>query len=171
MRLTKIRLVISVLVVAGLLGAIYSYNTHHLITQNDQENTSYTSGGSLQVSSSPSSQTISLYSPSQENSVDPTLNAQANRSMGASSPNQSTTSSGGSAHYAQDVAIINGLSTQTTSMPNFNYGRPSPALNVPPSPNCGSNSDSSGYADCMDGYCRTYPGSSACLGGLQQTRH
>lgn len=166
MRLTKTRLVISVLVVAGFLGAVYSYNTHNRIVQGNQADVSSTSSGSLQVSSSPNSQTISLDSPSQENSVSSTPDAQATSSTATSSPKQSTASSGGSSHYAEDLAIINGLSTQTTPMPNFDYGRPSPTLNVPPSPNCGSNSDSSYYADCMDSYCRTYPDTNVCASRL-----
>jgi hypothetical protein len=51
----------------------------------------------------------------------------------------------------------------STGMPNYAESRPSPTFQVPPSPNCGANTDSSYYGNCVDVYCSNYPDSLYCL--------
>lgn len=157
MRLNKITLSILTLMLIGLAGALYSYNTYHNNKQvGSQENTP-AGESTIRIDTSPNSQTIELYSPSTQNSNGATQGSQTtNKTPPPSSYSQPTYHSANLEQYLPP-------SYSSTPMPSFDFGRSSPTLQVPPQPNCGANADSSYYANCMDAYCRSYPYSSYCL--------
>jgi cytoskeletal protein RodZ len=164
MRLTKIRIVVPTLLLAVAIVAVFGLSIRHGKDQATATEASYGSGSSLQVNAATSNQTISLYSPSTQNSTHTTSNTPTTTTAVTSSTStQSNTSLDNASIYAQEMAAINGLSTNTTSVPTFNNSNSAPTINVPPSPSCGNNSDSSYYADCMDSYCDNYPETSDCL--------
>lgn len=157
MRLNKIRLLISTLMLIGLIGTVYSYNTYHNNKQVGYQENKTGGESTIKIDTSPNNQIIELYSPTSQNSNGATQGSQTTKkSPPASSYNQPTYRSTNLGQYLPP-------DYSSTPMPNFDYGRPSPAFQPPPQPNCGANVDSSYYANCMDAYCRSYPSSSYCL--------
>lgn len=153
-----------------ILGGTASFATFSHINSKEQTSKNLTTG-SLSVTNNPNGQIIGVSSSNNLPSIciDSCDQTQAENSQTPSSPvgNNSSTNNtprqatGSMTDHWWDQYLS--TPTQASSMPDFDYGRPSPTLNVPPNPNCGSTSDSSYYADCIDNYCRSYPDTNVCL--------
>lgn len=135
------------LVFAVFLGTICIYNLNK-----DRPNAFKQDSSSMKAKSGP--QTLILHTGPDQNGNK--QGKQSSNSVKTAPTTQGTKHNAGLSKYLPPEY-------SSTPQPDFDDGRPAPTLNVPPSPSCGSSSDSSYYANCMDGYCRTYPDTPVCL--------